>query len=208
MGKPRYPAHVVHLLPRYPAKWCEECGDPILPRLEKPNARYPRVHLEQVTKFKGKRYCSRGCARRARARAERNAKEPPAPPPEPAVVPEPVQEPPRVDGIPTPNFPTPAGLNACQLTTGTAYAQPKGPQRPMPIRRRKPKPSKLRPLPDQVADFVTGTKGRRITPREIAKAYDLTEPEADSLLGELADEHRIRRRTDALGRPEYESIRP
>ena len=233
MGKPRYPAHVVHLLPRYPAKWCEECGDPILPRLEKPNARYPRVHLEQVTKFKGKRFCSRGCARRHRARAERKARPEPAPDPQPA--PESAAEaaPAPIGGVTLdqaaenlreagktmrealpsatrlePRFPTPDGLHASQLTNGGPYARPAKPERPMPTRRQRPKPSKPRPIPDQIADFITGTKGRRITTREIAKAYDLTEPEADTLLGELADEGRIRRRTDPLGRPEYESRHP
>lgn len=68
MGKPRYPAHVVHALARYPAKWCEECGVPVLPRLDPPNRAYRREHLEQLHHFQKRRYCSRACAQRARQR--------------------------------------------------------------------------------------------------------------------------------------------
>lgn len=204
MTKPRYPAHVVRLLNRYPAKWCEECGQPILPRLEQPNSRYPRTHLEQLTKFKKKRWCSRGCARRARARKERAAKSTKADPqPEPAATP-------KAATITTPRFPAPDGLHASQLTIGHAYAQPQanGNGHGTPPRRHKRRRFDKRPISIQVTDLITRTKGRPFTPSEIAKAFDLTEPEADTLLGELADNHQVRKRIDPLGRPQYESIRP
>lgn len=207
MGKPRYPAHVVHQLNRYPAKWCEECGQPILPKVLPPGSGYRTVHLEPLSQFKKRSTCGKACAmvkaRRARwpqpAEPEA-AQEPVAPDPDPPA--------PRPSAPAAPNFPTPDGLHASQLDNGGPYARPARPERPMRPRRQRPRPSKLRPIPDQIADFITGTKGRRITTREIAKAYDLTEPDADSLLGQLADEGRIRRRTDPLGRPEYESTRP
>ena len=203
MTKPRYPAHVVHLLNRYPAKWCEECGQPILPKVLPPGSGYRTVHLEPLSQFKKRNTCGKPCAiakaRRARW-PEQQA--------QPEATPAPAATPKRAATSVVPNFPTPAGLHASQLDNGGPYARPAKPERPMPARRQRPKPSKHRPIPDQIADFITGTKGRRITTREIAKAYDLTEPEADSLLGQLADEGRIRRRTDLLGRAEYESIHP
>jgi len=223
MGKPRYPAHVVHQLNRYPAKWCEECGQPILPKVLPPGSGYRTVHLEPLSQFKKRSTCGKPCAM-AKARRAR------WPEPQPEVTPAPIggitlaqaaenmkamgkamrEELPSAASIANiaPHFPTPDGLHASQLDNGGPYARPAKPERPMPARRQRPKPSKHRPIPDQIADFITGTKGRRITTREIAKAYDLTEPEADSLLGQLADEGRIRRRTDPLGRPEYESRHP
>lgn len=193
MTKPRYPAHVVHALARYPAKWCEECGAPILPRLDPPNSRFHRSHLEPLYKFQKKRFCSRGCARRARARKESQATKPPESPAGLAIA---------------PSFPTPEGLHACQLTIGHAYAQPKGQERPMAIKRAKVRRFDARPITEQVADFITRTKGRAFTARDIAKAFDLAEPDADHLLRELADEGRIRGRRAAYGPHRFESTRP
>ena len=71
MGKPRYPAHVFHHLIRYPRLTCEECGGPITPRLHQPNKGNRREHLENITRFKHRQFCSKSCSNRAHARGRK-----------------------------------------------------------------------------------------------------------------------------------------
>jgi len=91
MPKPRYPAHVFQHLIRYPRKVCRECGQPFAPRLQKPNKGNRRVHLESITKFKHREFCSKSCSNKAHARerAHHKAVQEPAarnPDPTPPVV--------------------------------------------------------------------------------------------------------------------------
>ena len=72
-AKPRYPAHVFHHLVRYPRLTCEECGGPILPRLHQPNKGNKREHLESITRFKHRQFCSKSCSNRAHARGRKTA---------------------------------------------------------------------------------------------------------------------------------------
>lgn len=107
MGKPHYPAHVFRQLIKYPRLTCEECGTPILPRLDKPRGIDKKPRLESIGNFKRKRFCSHSCANRASQRKRQAAQRRPTPD----------------DALKGPENPDPVG-------------KVKGPPRPAPIARR------------------------------------------------------------------------
>ena len=66
-GKIFYSARIVHLLGRYPAKHCEQCGRRLMPKL------YGKAKkLENLKQFEVRRFCSRTCGARATADASSN----------------------------------------------------------------------------------------------------------------------------------------